>query len=101
MNSSVKKAFLDETLLGKSLPPWYEEFAAPVRAWYYNLARVMLSNTPLWIIFLYGWCMFGIAVMTLLCYRPGGWRRAVVGGFFTGASFMLSGVFICTLLPLL
>ncbi len=81
------------TLLGMSLPPWYEEFAAPARAWYYNPARVMLSNTPLWIIFTYGGCMFGIAVMTLLCYRPGGFRRAVVAGIFTGACFMLSGVF--------
>lgn len=81
------------TLLGMSLPPWYEEFAAPARAWYYNPARVMLSNTPLWVIFTYGGCMFGIAVMTLLCYRPGGWKRAVVAGIFTGASFMLSGVF--------
>jgi hypothetical protein len=81
------------TLLGMSLPPWYEEFAAPARAWYYNPAGVMLSNTPLWIIFTYGGCMFGIAVMTLLCYRPGEWRRAVVGGFFTAACFMLSGVF--------
>jgi hypothetical protein len=81
------------TLLGMSLPPWYEELAAPARAWYYNPARVMLSNTPLWIIFTYGGCMFGIAVMTLLCYRRGGWRRAVVGGMFTAAGFMLSGVF--------
>lgn len=81
------------SLLGMSLPPWYEELAAPARAWYYNPARVMLSNTPLWIIFTYGGCMFGIAVMTLLCYQPGGWKRAVLGGFFTAASFMLSGVF--------
>ncbi|MGD2248941.1 MAG: hypothetical protein PVF58_11095 [Candidatus Methanofastidiosia archaeon] len=87
------KAVVLVTLLGMSLPPWYEEFAAPARAWYYNPARVMLSNTPLWIIFTYGGCMFGIAVMTLLCYNPGKWKKAVIGGIFTGAGFMLSGVF--------
>jgi hypothetical protein len=26
--------------------------------------------------------MFGISVMALLCYRPRGWGRAVVGGVF-------------------
>ena len=42
--------------------------------------------------------MFGISVMTLLCYRPRGWGRAVVGGVFTAAGFMLSAVFWFTLL---
>ena len=86
------------TLLGMSLPPWYEEFAAPARAWYYTTSDLMLSNTPLWIILTYGGCMFGIATMALLCYRPRSWGRAVVGGIFAAAGFMLSAVFWLTLL---
>jgi hypothetical protein len=86
------------TLLGMSLPPWYEEFAAPAKAWYYTTTRLMLSHTPVWIIFTYGGCMFGIATASLLCYRPRGWGRAIVGGFFAGAWFMFSGVFWYTLL---
>jgi len=86
------------TLLGMSLPPWYEEFAAPAKAWYYTPTPLMLSHTPLWIIFTYGGCMFGIATASLLCYRAGAWGRALVGGFFAGAAFMLSGVFWYTLL---
>jgi hypothetical protein len=38
------------TLPGLSLPPWYEELAAPAKAWYYPPGGVMISNTPLWII---------------------------------------------------
>jgi len=81
------------TVFGMLLPPWYEEFAAPARAWYYTTSRLMLSNTPVWIILTYGGCMFGIAVMALICYRPQGWGRAVVGGIFAAAGFMLSAVF--------
>ena len=49
------------TALGMTLPPWYEGLAAPGRAWYYPSHGVMLSHTPLWIIFTYGGCMFAIA----------------------------------------
>ena len=86
------------TVLGMSLPPWYEEFAAPARAWYYTTSPLMLSNTPVWVIFTYGGCMFGIGTMALLCYRPGAWGRAVLGGIFTAAGFMLSAVFWYVLL---
>ncbi len=81
------------TVLGMLLPPWYEEFAAPARAWYYPAGSVMLSNTPVWIILTYGGCMFAIATLAVLLYAPRAFGRAVVGGIFTGASLMLSGVF--------
>jgi hypothetical protein len=86
------------SMLGMLLPPWYEEFAKPARAWYYTTHHLLISNTPLWIILTYGGCMFGIAMMTLLCYSPRQWGRAVAGGVFTAASFMLSAVFWYTLL---
>jgi len=86
------------TVLGMALPPWYEEFAAPAKAWYYTPSRFMLSHTPLWIVFTYGGCMFSIATLALLCYRPKAWGRAVVGGIFAAAGFMLSAVFWYTLL---
>lgn len=81
------------TLLGMTLPPWYEEFAAPARAWHYSPQGIMLSNTPLWIILTYGGCMFAIGSAAVLLYSPRAWRRAVLGGIFTGASLMFSGVF--------
>ncbi len=80
-------------LLGMSLPPWYEEFAAPARAWYYTPSRLMLSHTPVWIIGTYGGCMLSIALATLLCYRRGSWKRAIAAGFFTAAGFVFSSVF--------
>jgi hypothetical protein len=92
------KAVAAVTALGMSLPPWYEELAAPAKAWYYPPSAVMLSHTPLWIIFTYGGCMFSIGTMTLLNYSPGAWGRAVVGGFFTGVGFMLSGIVCFALL---
>ena len=86
------------TLLGMALPPWYEEFAAPARAWHYTTTGLALSNTPLWVIFTYGGCTFSIATAALLLYRCGRWPRALAGGFFTGAGIMLSGVFWFSLL---
>jgi hypothetical protein len=86
------------SIMGMLLPPWYEEFAKPARAWYYTTSHFLISNTPLWIILTYGGCMAAIAMMTLLCYSPKGWGRAIVGGIFTAASFMLSAVFWYTLL---
>jgi hypothetical protein len=80
------------TLLGMTLPPLYEEFAAPAKAWYYPASGLMISNTPLWVILTYGGCMFGIATMALINYRPQGWGRAVIAGIFTGGLFMLAGV---------
>ncbi|MCI0398910.1 MAG: hypothetical protein L0332_29495 [Chloroflexi bacterium] len=86
------------TLLGMTLPPWYEEFAAPARAWYYTISGPMLSNTPLWIIFTYGGCMLAIATMALLLFRPRAWGRAILAGLFIGAGIMFSGVFWFALL---
>ena len=86
------------TLLGMTLPPWYEELAAPARAWFYPPHGVMLSHTPLWVIFTYGGCMFAIASSAVLLYRPRAWGRAVMAGLFTGVCIMLSGVFWFALL---
>jgi hypothetical protein len=85
-------------LLGMSIPPWYEEFAAPARAWYYTTSGPMLSHTPVWIILTYGGCMFAIATMALQFYRPQDWGRAVLAGFFAAAGIMFSGVFWFSLL---
>ena len=86
------------TLLGMALPPWYEEFAAPARAWHYTTAGPALSNTPIWVIFTYGGCAFSIATAALLLYRRGSWPHALAGGFFAGAGIVLSGVFWFSLL---
>jgi hypothetical protein len=86
------------TVMGMLLPPWYEEFAKPARAWYYTTSHWLLSNTPVWIILTYGGCMFGIAMMALLWYAPRQWGRAVAGGIFTAAVFMFSAVFWYTIL---
>ncbi len=58
-----------------------------------KMRGLMLSNTPVWVIFAYGGGMFAIATLVLLLYRPRAWDRAVLGGVFTGASLMFSGVF--------
>jgi hypothetical protein len=42
------------SVLGMVLPPWYEEFAAPARAWYYTPSRLMRSHVPVWVIGAYG-----------------------------------------------
>lgn len=81
------------TVLGISLPPWYEEFAAPARAWHYTTGGLMLSNTPVWVIFAYGSGTCAIATLVLLLYQPRAWGLAVLGGVFTGASLMFAGVF--------
>jgi hypothetical protein len=86
------------SIMGLLLPPWYEEFAKPARAWYYTTSHLLISNIPVWIILTYGGCMFGIAMMPLLCYSPYKWGRAISGGIFAAASFMLSAVFWYTLL---
>jgi hypothetical protein len=86
-------AILIITVLGMLLPPWYEQFAAPARAWYYTPHGMMLSHTPLWIIFTYGGCMFSIASAALLLYQAQSWTRAIIGGLFLSASFMFWGAF--------
>jgi hypothetical protein len=86
------------SVMGMLLPPWYEEFAKPARAWYYTTHHWLISNTPLWIILTYGGCMAGIAMMALMCYSPRRWGQAIVGGIFAAASFMFSAVFWYTLL---
>jgi hypothetical protein len=86
-------AILIITLLGILLPPWYEQFAAPARAWYYTPHGMMLSHCPLWIIFTYSGCMFSVASATLLLYQAQSWARAIIAGFFVSASFMFWGTF--------
>jgi Domain of unknown function (DUF6989) len=81
------------SVLGMLLPSWYEQFAAPARAWYYTPHGMMLSHTPLWIIFTYGGCMFSIASATIFLYHAQSWSRALMGGFFVSASFMFWGAF--------
>jgi hypothetical protein len=81
------------TVLGMLLPPWYEQFAAPARAWYYTPHGMMLSHTPLWIIFTYGGCMFSVASAVLLLYQAQSWTRAIIGGFFASTSFMFWSAF--------
>lgn len=86
-------AILIITIAGILLPPWYEQLAAPARAWYYTPHGMMLSYTPLWIIFTYGGCMFSIASAALLLYQAQSWTRAIIGGFFVSTSFMFWGAF--------
>jgi len=86
------------SVLGMTIPPWYEEFAAPAQAWYYTTSGPMLSHTPLWIVLTYGGCMFAIATMALEFYRPQSWGRAVLAGIFAGAGITLSGVLCFSLL---
>jgi hypothetical protein len=86
-------AILIITIAGILLPPWYEQLAAPARAWYYTPHGMMLSHTPLWIIFTYGGCMFSIASAALLLYQAQAWTRAIIGGFFVSTSFMFWGAF--------
>ena len=80
------------TVLGMSLAPWYEEFAASAGAWHYTTTGPTLSQTPVWIILTYGGCMFAIATMAVTYYRPRFWAGAVLGGIFTGAGIMFSAV---------
>ncbi len=86
------------TFFGMLLPPWYEQFAAPARAWYYTPHGVMLSNTPLWVIPTYGGCMFAVACAALFLYNPHARSTAILGGFFASASFLFSSVFWFALL---
>jgi hypothetical protein len=86
------------SLLGMSLPPWYEELAAPAQAWHYTTRGIMLSHTPLWIILTYGGCMFFISTLALWSYAPHAWGKAIVGGICTGAGIMFSAVFWFSLL---
>lgn len=81
------------TLLGLTLPPWYEEFAASARAWYYPPKGWMVSHTPVWIILTYGGCIFSIGALALAGYQPRAWGRAVLSGLWAGAAFLFFGVF--------
>ena len=80
------------SVLGMSIPPWYEEFAAPAKTWYYTTTRFTISHTPVWVIFTYGGCMFCISIIALLHQRYSSYGGAVVCGMFTGAGIMFSSV---------
>ncbi len=86
------------SLLGLSLPPCYEQLAAPAQAWHYATRGPMLSHTPLWIIGTYGICMFAIASGALVFYRKGAWGRALLGGFSVGTALLFASVFWFSLL---
>jgi hypothetical protein len=88
----------DRLIVVSMVIPWYEEFAAPARAWYYTTGGPMLSHTPAWIILTCEGCMFAIATMALDFYRPRDGRRTVLAGIFTGAGIMLSAVLWFSLL---
>jgi len=79
-------------LLGMSLPPWYEELAAPARTWHYTSTGPMLSHTPVWIILAYGGGMFGVAMMALRFYQKRAWGSAVVAGLFAGAMIVFAAM---------
>ena len=80
------------SVLGMSIPPWYEEFAAPAKAWYYTTPKFTLSHTPVWVIFTYGGCMFCVSIIALLHKRYSSNGSAVICGIFAGAGIMFSGV---------
>lgn len=80
------------SVLGMSIPPWYEEFAVPAKAWHYTTTSFTLSHTPVWVIFTYGGCMFSISTIALLYKHYSSYRSAVVCGIFAGAGIMFSGV---------
>jgi hypothetical protein len=86
------------SLLGLSIPPWYEQLAAPAHAWHYVARGPMLSQTPLWVIGTYGVCMFAIASGALVFYRKRAWGRAILGGFFVGTALLFASVFWFSLL---
>jgi len=77
---------------GALIPPFYEEAAAPARAWHYVTEGPVLSNTPLWVVGAYGGCMFFIGAAAVELYERGSLGRAVLGGAVAGAGIMLSGV---------
>lgn len=83
-------AYVGVALLGMTIPPWYEEFAAAAKAWHYTGSGPALSETPVWVIFTYGGCMLAIGAAALL-YRKGAWTRAVEAGIAAGAGIFVSG----------
>ena len=78
--------------LGLVQPPWYEELAAPARAWRYQSTGPMLSHTPLWILGTYAGCLFFIATASLALYAKRDWPRALLAGVYIGAGLLLSSV---------
>lgn len=85
-------------LLGILIPPWYEQLAAPAHAWHYTTPGPMLGQTPVWVIFTYGGCMFFIATAALTWYAARAWDRALLAGIFAGAGVLLSSVVAISLL---
>jgi hypothetical protein len=80
------------TALGIVLPPWYEELAARAHAWRYTAHGAMLGHTPLWVVATYACCVFVIATVALLLYRPGEEGRALLAGIYTGAGITLASI---------
>jgi hypothetical protein len=93
--AELKPAFIAigiPALLGFLFPPWYEELAAPAGAWKYAPYGITFSHTPLWVILTYGGCMFSVASAAITFYKPFIWSKAILAGFFCGASFLFWSV---------
>jgi hypothetical protein len=84
--------------LGITIPPWYEQLAAPAHAWHYRPQGAMLSNTPIWVIGTYAACIFFVTTVALVLYQKEAWRRAVLGGIYVGAGLLFASVFWFSLL---
>lgn len=89
---SATRVVMVLVVLGLVVPPWYEELAARAHAWHYTSRGPFLGHTPLWVIGTYACCMFVIATLALLLYRPGAWNRAFLGGLYAGAGITLSSI---------
>jgi hypothetical protein len=91
---SAPRVVLLLVLSGICLPPSYEELAARAHAWHYARYGPFLGHTPFWIIGTYACCVFVIATLALLLYRPGEWGRAFLAGMYAGAGITFSSI-IC------
>lgn len=85
------RALVSVTLLGMTIPPWYEEFAAAAKAWHYAGSGPALSETPVWVIFTYGGSMLAIGAAALL-YRRRARARALGAGLAAAAGIFVSGL---------
>ena len=79
-------------LAGALIPPWYEELAAPAKAWHYTTSGPRLSNTPLWVPLAYAGCMASIAAAAIAAWREAMWGRAVLAGVVTAIGLTFSGL---------
>jgi hypothetical protein len=79
-------------LTGALIPPWYEELAAPAKAWHYTTSGPRLSNTPLWVPLAYVGCMASISAAAIVTWRDAAWGRAALAGVATALGIAFSGL---------